>query len=129
MKSSLLLKQAFFLGVTRALKDAGFDKTAISLYTTPFANSFQAPEQHSQMNLGDIVGSGHSAWSPFASSLLKASALESRVDPRPSGEFRQAPSAAPAALPKPEGPLTTDGWITTGQTTKEPARNSPISLL
>jgi hypothetical protein len=81
------------------------------------------------MNLGDIVGSGHSARSPFASSLLKAGALESRVDPRPAADIRQAPSATPASLPKPEGPLTTDGWITTGQTTKEPARNSPISLL
>jgi hypothetical protein len=115
-------------------KEAGLSKLAISLYAPPFANSFQAPEQRSQMNLGDLVGSGHAARSPFASSLLKASALESRTDPRPSpaGDFQQAPSAGSLDAnnqPKPEGPLVTDGWITTGQTTKEPARNAPISLL
>lgn len=75
MKSSLLLKQAFFLGVTRAFEDAGLDKVAISLYAPPFAGSFQAPEQYSQMNLGDLVGSGHSAESPFVASLMKSSTL------------------------------------------------------
>lgn len=61
--------------------------------------------------------------------LIKSNALESRVEPPPAADFQQAPSAEPSSLPKPEGPLTTGGWIRAGQTVKNPAENVPVGLV
>jgi len=68
--------------------------------------------------------------------FLKYAAFESREDimqQRPAGSPSQAGSADTGAEQKAkldtEKPMNTQGWVSTGDTVKEPERNSAVGLI